>query len=236
MTDLKVFIGYDSRESDAYYVAKASIEKYSDVTVYPIVQQEMRDMGLYYRPYDLNSSSEFTLTRFLTPHLSGYTGYSIFMDCDVLVQTDIRDILQGIDPNDDVSCVQHDYVPKSSIKMDGKINESYPKKNWSSVMVFNNARCTMLSPDVVNNYTPASLHRMEWARSIGQLDTTWNYLVGYYQNEDRPALIHYTDGGPWFEKYNNCEFSDQWKQQYEATDIPSMSGGSAKKPSIRDMY
>ena len=235
-TDLSVFIGYDSRERDAYYVAKASVEKYSDVRVFPIVQDEVRDMGIYRRPPDSKATTEFTLTRFLTPFLSGYSGMSVFMDCDVLVQRDIREILLEVDWRNDVSCVQHDYTPHSDIKMDGKSNAAYPKKNWSSVMVFNNRRCQILTPEIVNHFTPAYLHRMEWARSIGSLCSTWNYLVGYYKNIEHPSLIHYTDGGPWFPEYKNCEFSDAWIKQYEKTDIPSVSGGGEEQPSLRRMY
>ena len=105
------------------------------------------------------------------------------MDCDVLVNTDIQSIMELIDPENAVSCVQHeDYTPKSSYKMDRKKQFSYPRKNWSSVMVFNNEKCKILSPDIVNNSTPAYLHRMGWATSIGNLHHTWNYLVGYYSD------------------------------------------------------
>ena len=212
---MKVFIGWDSREDIAYQVAKKSILKHSDsVEVYPIKQNYLRELGLYTREIDPNASTEFTLTRFLTPFLSDYTGISIFMDCDMLVQTNIKDILKEIDYKDPVSCVQHaSYLPKSDLKMDGKRQYSYPKKNWSSFMVFNCSHPSLksaLSLREINKKPPSYLHRMEWSDSVGSLSHTWNYLVGYYNDIMIPNVIHYTDGGPWFEKYKNCEFSENW--------------------------
>lgn len=214
---MKVFIGWDSREDIAYQVCKKSILLHnSNIKVYPIKQQYLRELGIYTREEDQFASTEFTITRFLVPYLSDYSGISIFMDCDMLVQVNLLNILKEIlGKNNPVSCVQHEsYTPKSSIKMDGRIQHSYPKKNWSSFMVFD---CS--HPDIknnltlgkVNSYSPQYLHRMEWASSIGKLSHTWNYLAGYYNDIDTPNIIHYTDGGPWFDKYENCEFAENWK-------------------------
>tara|TARA_R110000868_G_scaffold30953_3_gene113858 strand:+ start:6875 stop:7516 length:642 start_codon:yes stop_codon:yes gene_type:complete len=204
-----VYIGWDPREEEAFQVAKYSILKHSPSTqVHAVVKA---DIAVFDRSDDF-ASSEFTLTRFLVPYLSGYKGHSIFMDCDVLVNTDIQSIMELIDPENAVSCVQHeDYTPNGAYKMDRKKQFSYPRKNWSSVMVFNNAKCKILSPDIVNSSTPAYLHRMVWATSIGNLHHTWNYLVGYYSDVAKPNIIHYTDGGPWFKDYENCDFSDEWR-------------------------
>tara|TARA_S200002703_G_scaffold110583_1_gene96212 strand:- start:233 stop:604 length:372 start_codon:yes stop_codon:yes gene_type:complete len=116
-------------------------------------------------------------------------------------------------------CVQHDYTPKEGTKMDGQKQTIYPRKNWSSVMLFNcshpsNKKLTM---DLVNNpkINGAYLHRFSWLRDneIGKLQHTWNYLVGVYNDIEKPNLIHYTEGGPWFENYRDCEFADVWKQE-----------------------
>lgn len=219
---MKVFVGWDPREKEAYEVAKYSIQKYSDVKVYPLVKSDLTNKGIYYRSPDVEATSEFTLTRFLVPFLSGYKGLSMFLDCDILCTTDIKYILDYIDLTNMVSCVQHDYVPKTKVKMDGQKQTEYPRKNWSSVMVFNNEKCKILSPEMVNNSTPAYLHRMKWADDnlIGSLPVKWNYLVGYYHNHrDYPNIIHYTDGGPWFNEYKNCEFSEEWIN--EKINIPS---------------
>lgn len=214
---MKVFIGWDSREDIAYQVAKKSILNHTkDVQVYPIKQNHLRELGIYTRNVDELASTEFTITRFLTPFLSDYAGISIFMDCDMLVQVDIREILKEIDYKDPVTCVQHEeYIPRSSVKMDGKSQQYYPKKNWSSFMVFNCGHPCLknnLNLLSINNNSPSYLHRMEWASSIGILPHTWNYLVGYYHDIEKPNILHYTDGGPWFDNYKDCEFSENWLQ------------------------
>lgn len=214
---MKVFIGWDSREEIAYKVAKFSIEKYNkSVEVIPVKQYELRNAGIYCRAKDLRSSTQFTITRFLVPYLCDYEGYAIFMDCDVVLQTDIEKILDEIEEENVVSCVQHDYTPKTEQKMDGKIQYDYPRKNWSSVMVFNCSHPLIrknLNVAKVNIAKPAYLHRMNWAEEkIGSLSHTWNYLAGYYNDIEKPNLIHYTDGGPWFPKYENCELAEVWKK------------------------
>lgn len=224
MTDLKVFIGWDSREQEAYQVAKASVEKYSSVKVVPVIKQDLIDQGIYQRGEDTLASSEFTITRFLVPFLSGYKGFSLFMDCDILCNVDITTILEGINERNAVSCVQHNYTPKTDVKMDGKVQTNYPRKNWSSVMLFNNSKCKILDPYTVNRADPSWLHRFNWTltSSIGSLDHTWNYLAGYYDDIENPNVIHYTDGGPWFEGYENCPLAERWIKFYEENDISSM--------------
>ena len=210
---MKVFIGWDSREQIAYQVAKYSIRKYNKgVEIIPIKQHELRNRGIYTRPEDAWGSTEFSLTRFLTPYLANYEGMAVFMDCDVLVQTNIESILDDIDMRNVVSCVQHDYTPYTHKKMDGKVQHVYPRKNWSSVMVFNCKECDILQPSSVNVRAPKYLHRMEWAREkIGSLPHTWNYLAGYYDDIEKPNVIHYTDGGPWFENYKFCPMAKEWE-------------------------
>lgn len=215
-TDLKVFIGWDSREDIAYQVLKHSIEKFANVEIIPIKQYELRQQEIYKRPVDTTGSTEFTLTRFLVPYLSNYQGYSLFMDCDMLLTGDITQILDEADLTADVSCVKHDYDVigefLTDTKMDGKKQHTYPRKNWSSVMLFNNAACEALTPHVVNTASPAYLHRMTWANSIGELHHRWNYLAGYYHDNDF-MNIHYTDGGPWFKEYHNCPLGILWKEE-----------------------
>ena len=217
---MRVYIGYDSREGAAYKVAVASIRKYNKtVTIIPLIQPQLREAGIYYRDVD-NSSTEFSLTRFLTPVLAHYRGMALFIDSDVVVQTNIENILKEANLDKAVSCVQHKaYMPKSNIKMDGQIQTYYPKKNWSSVMLFNCDHELIrhnLTINSINKESPSYLHRMEWAEgSIGSLSISWNYLVGYYSTIKKPNIIHYTDGGPWFENYKDCEFNKEWNSIYE---------------------
>lgn len=216
----KIFIGYDPREDIAYQVCKHSILTHQPAAdVRPLIQQELRDAGYYSRPVDKLASTEFTFTRFLIPELTNFNGWALFMDCDMILTTDIKRLFDQADDKYAVMCVQHDYTPKAEVKMDGQKQTIYPRKNWSSVMLFNcshpsNKKLTM---DLVNDpeINGAYLHRFSWLddSEIGKLDHTWNYLVGVYDDIEMPNLIHYTEGGPWFENYRDCEFSDYWKDE-----------------------
>lgn len=217
-TNLKIFIGWDSREDIAYEVAKHSILKHNpNIEIYPLKLYELRERGIYNRPDDKKGSTEFTISRFLVPFLSGYKGYSLFMDCDVLALGDLELAYEICDASATVSCVQHDYSPKSKMKMDGQMQHVYPRKNWSSVMLFNNKKCKILTPELVNSETttPMYLHRMQWAGdSVGSLPPKFNFLAGYYDyEEEQPLLIHYTDGGPWFKEHRDCPHGDLWQNE-----------------------
>lgn len=218
MSDRKIFIGYDSREDIAWQVCRHSLLRHSsaDLKVIPLRQPALRELGLYTRPEDRGASTEFSLTRFLTPFLAAQGGWVIFSDCDFLYTDNVEQVLDGLDRSKALYCVQHDYVPRHAVKMDGKSQSVYPRKNWSSFMIFNcdHPDVRALTPEVVNNVTPAYLHRFEWIKSeadIGSLDLTWNWLEGEY---DRPSLppkvIHYTNGGPWFDQWQDVDYADLW--------------------------
>ena len=219
---MKVFVGYDPREDIAYQVCKHSIlTKQPEAIVRPLVQKELRDAGWYTRPTDKLASTEFTFTRFLVPELANFQGWAVFMDCDMILTTDIKELFDQADDKYAVMCVQHDYTPKEGMKMDGQKQTIYPRKNWSSVVLFNcahpsNARLTQ---DMVNDteLNGAYFHRFSWLKDeeIGELHHTWNYLVGVYDDIETPKLIHYTEGGPWFENYRHCEFSLRWKEELQ---------------------
>ena len=213
---MKVFIGYDPREDIAWQVCRHAILRHGPgIDVQPLRQEELRAAGLYTRPPDLAASTAFSLTRFLTPHLAG-GGWSLFADCDILFTADLRRILEGVDPAKAVHVAQHDYVPRQSVKMDGQVQARYPRKNWSSLMLFNGAHPAVraLTPEVVNTATPAHLHRLEWAggdAAIGALDPAWNFLVGEYPVPARvPLGIHYTNGGPWFAETQEVDYGARW--------------------------
>ena len=219
---MKVFIGYDTREDIAYQVCKHSIlKRQPDADVRPLKQQELRQAGWYTRPIDKLASTEFTFTRFLIPELANFDGWALFMDCDMILTTDIKELFDQADDKYAVMCVHHDYKVKEEFKMDGQKQTIYPRKNWSSVMLFNcahpsNARLTQ---DLVNDteINGAYLHRFSWLKDeeVGELNHTWNYLVGVYDDLEKPNLIHYTEGGPWFENYRNCEFHQLWKDELQ---------------------
>ena len=128
---MKVFVGYDTREDIAYQVCKHSIlRRNKDVSVRPLKQQELRDAGWYNRSVDKLASTEFTFTRFLIPELTNFEGWAVFMDCDMILQTDIAELFAQADDRYAVMCVHHDYAPPEGIKMDGQKQTIYPRKNW----------------------------------------------------------------------------------------------------------
>ena len=219
---MKVFVGYDTREDIAYQVCKHSIlSKQPAADVRPLKQQELRDAGWYKRDVDKLASTEFTVTRFLIPELTDFKGWALFMDCDMILTTDIKELFDQADDKYAIMCVQHDYTPKEGTKMDGQKQTIYPRKNWSSVMLFNcgHPANRKVTQSLVNDpeINGAYLHRFSWLNDfeIGELHHTWNYLVGVYDDIKKPKLIHYTEGGPWFENYRNCEFADLWKAELQ---------------------
>ena len=219
---MKVFVGWDSREDIAYQVCRHSIvSKQSSAEVIPLKQNDLRSSNLYWRDVDKLASTEFTFTRFLIPELTNYKGWALFMDCDMILTTDIKKLFDQADDRYAVMCVQHDYTPREGVKMDGQQQTVYPRKNWSSVMLINCAHPSnqAVTKELVNDpeVTGAYLHRFSWLKDeeIGELDHTWNYLVGVYDDLEKPNLIHYTEGGPWFENYRNCEFHQLWKDELQ---------------------
>ena len=140
----------------------------------------------------------------------------------MILTTDIKELFDQADDKYAVMCVHHDYKVKEEFKMDGQKQTIYPRKNWSSVMLFNceHPSNKALTQDLVNSpeINGAYLHRFSWLKDeeIGELDHTWNYLVGVYDDIEKPKLIHYTEGGPWFENYRNCEFHELWKKELKS--------------------
>lgn len=219
MRPLTICIGYDSREPIALEVCAHSISQRSSgpVSFIPLAINHLK--GIYTR--EPNGTTEFSLTRFLTPFLSDFEGTSVFMDCDFLVKCDIYEVLKLIDPRDDVSVCQHDYEPRDGLKATG-VQTAYPRKNWSSFMVFNNAQCRILDPLVVNTQSPAHLHRLQWARQdrIGSLPLEYNWLVGEYPSNPGARILHYTLGGPYFQDYAGADHADEWWSEYHRMNAP----------------
>jgi lipopolysaccharide biosynthesis glycosyltransferase len=220
----KVFIGWDTREDIAYQVCEWSIKsKSNDVDVIPLVQKDLRTVGLYTRDIDPLSSTEFTFTRFLIPTIMNYKGWALFCDCDIIYLEDIQNLFNLADDKYAVMCVKHEYKVEEGIKMDGKLQTIYPRKNWSSVVLFNCGHPSnqKLTRELVNTETGKYLHRFAWLddSEIGEIPHEWNWLVGVYNepNDGSPKAIHYTEGGPWFKNYRDCEYSKEWVK--ELTDM-----------------
>ena len=203
---IPIFIGYDPRERAATNVLIDSLYQFSSVplAITPLVTPQLEQQGLYRRQRDPKQSTAFSFTRFLVPHLMGYDGWAIFMDCDMLCRSDIKGLWDQRDEQYAAMCVQHEHTPDETVKFLGEVQSAYPKKNWSSLMLLNCSRCTTLTPDYVNTATGLELHRFHWLEGdheIGAIQGGWNHLVDVQsppEPQAHPPLLHWTLGGPWF--------------------------------------
>lgn len=215
---IRIFIGYDPREAIAFHTLCHSIHRRASqpVMITPLVLTELKD--LMWRERSPMQSTDFSFSRFLTPYLCDFDGWAIFMDCDMLVLDDMASLWNLQDDQYAVMCVKHDHVPVEDHKFLGAVQTTYEKKNWSSVMLFNNAKCQALDPEYVNTASGLDLHRFNWLASddlIGEIPHRWNHLVDY----DPPAPLkdvsnlHYTIGGPYFDEYRDCGYADEWNEE-----------------------
>jgi len=218
---IRIFVGYDRRIPITYHVACHSILRRASApaSFTPLVMNALKGADLMQRPLVPNQSTEFSFSRFLTPHLAGYRGWALFMDNDMIMVDDIAKLWALRDDKYAIMCVKHDHVPSNKVKFLGETQTQYPKKNWSSFMLMNCARCTALTPDYVNTASGLDLHRFNWLDNedlIGELPPEWNHLVGYSEGrlEDQ-QLLHYTDGGPYYETYKDCKWAGSWVTERE---------------------
>lgn len=216
---IKVFIGYDAREAVAYSVLAHSIHAHASVPVAitPLKLSELT--GVLTRERHPLQSTDFSFSRFLTPCLSEFAGWSVFMDCDMLVRDDIAKLYALRDDRYVVMVVKHDHVPREEKKFLDQPQTPYQKKNWSSVMLFNNARCGALTPAYVNTASGLELHQFKWLENdglIGEIPSCWNHLVGYHPPRGDASNVHFTLGGPYFDEYRDCEYAEEWRRARQA--------------------
>lgn len=225
-----VWIGYDPREAGAYAVARESAHHHlkQQVPIYGVVLDVLKAHGLYTRPtskiagvlYDQISdapmATEFACSRFLVPHLAG-DGLALFMDADVLVRKNLDAIFALADPSKAVMVVKHNHQPISTVKMDGQVQTTYARKNWSSVCLFNcdHPANKALDLALVNSVAGRDLHRFCWLTDdeIGELPVTWNWLAGHSDPEVDPAIVHFTDGIPTIPGYEAAPYADEWRAE-----------------------
>ncbi len=217
---IRVFIGYDRREAVGLHVLHHSIIRRASapVAVTPIALDHLN--RTFRRDLDPLQSTEFAFSRFLTPWLAGYEGWAIFMDCDCVCLADIAELWALRDDRYAVMCVKHDHRPEGTRKFLGAAQTQYEKKNWSSVMLMNAARCRALSPAYVAGASGLDLHRFRWLGDdglIGALPDRWNHLVGYSDGPlEAQAILHYTEGAPYFAAYSDAKWADVWRQERDA--------------------
>lgn len=217
---IRVFIGFDPREAVAYSVLAYSIHVRASlpVTIAPLMLSQLKkEMRRERHPLQ---STDFSFSRFLVPSLAGFKGWALFMDCDMLMLDDIAKLWALRDERYAAMVVKHSHVPQETRKFLNEPQTQYEKKNWSSVMLLNCAKCTALTEDYVNSASGLQLHRFEWLGNddlIGEIPHRWNFLVDY----DPPAPvselsnIHYTIGGPYIPGFEKCGYADLWFAERE---------------------
>jgi hypothetical protein len=223
---INIYIGYDSREKIAAEVCKYSIKKNTKkkINIKYLKLDSLRKQNLYKRKDDKLSSTEFTFSRFLVPILNKYKGWAIFCDCDFLWLKNIEELLKLKNDKYAVMCVKHNYKPLNKTKMDGKVQLHYPRKNWSSLILWNcgHPANRRLNLNMVNSESGKFLHRFGWLKNnlIGTINKDWNWLVGWYKEprDGVPKALHFTEGGPWFKNYKNIDYANLWlKEKKELT-------------------
>lgn len=227
---ITVFIGYDKREQVAFDVCANSLRRHASkpVNIVPLKIDKLNAQGLITRQvvkqngqmFDVVSNApqatEFATSRFLSLLLH-QQGWAIFVDCDVIFMRDIYEIFKEIDSRKPLFCVKHEHAPAEAVKMDGQAQVAYPRKNWSSFFAFNaghnaNKRLTL---EMINTLPGRDLHRFCWLKDeeIGELCNDWNWLVNVQPKPARPAVAHFTLGGPWFENWPGADYDDYWLEE-----------------------
>ena len=217
---IPIFIGYDPREAVAYHTCVNSIIRHSTspVAIHPVALNLFQD----YTETHKDGSNQFIYTRFLVPHLMGYKGSAIFIDGDMIVRDDITKLWELNQFAKDVMVVKHDYKTRMTEKYLGAKNENYPRKNWSSVMLWNcaNHPNRRLTPEFIEQSTGAKLHRFSWIADerIGELPKEWNWLPDEYGPNPDAKLLHYTLGTPCFHEFADANQASLWHQEKLLTD------------------
>lgn len=238
---LHIYIGWDSREAVASDVCAHSIRRRSSlpVDIKFLKHRELRKSGAFARPWTIEGqtgdfidmmdgrpfSTEFSHTRFLVPVLMNYKGWALFLDSDEIFLTDPAKLFALVDDKYAVMCVKHTHiVDGNTTKMDDRAQLRYHRKNWSSFVLWNcgHAANKDLTPERVNFMKGSDLHAFSWLSDslIGSLPFTYNFIpnvspalssrVGY-----RPDVLHYTEGGPWFDNCRDVPYAQFWTDEYE---------------------
>ena len=214
---IKIIVGFDQRESVAYHTfCQSIIEKSSlPISFLPLAINNLKN----YKETHTDRSNDFVYARFLTPYLNNFEGWAIFADGDMICQSDIKKMWDLRDESKALMVVKHDYQTKANIKYLGNKNENYPRKNWSSVILWNcgHPKHKILTPEFIQNQTGKYLHRFSWLNDdeIGELPQEWNWLAIEYPENKDAKLIHYTLGTPCFKEYEKTDMADIWHKTFE---------------------
>ncbi len=216
---IRLAVGFDQREAVAYHVFCQSVINKSSLPIV-FLPLALNNLPMYLESHS-DGSNNFIYSRFLTPYLYNFSGWAIFADGDMVCNEDIAKLWALKDDSKAVIVVPHDYKTKASQKYLGNKNENYPRKNWSSVILWNcgHPKNKALTPSFISNQTGAFLHRFQWLddNDIGFLPLVWNGLAIEYEDNYDAKLIHYTLGTPCFKDYRNTAMADLWEESYEST-------------------
>jgi lipopolysaccharide biosynthesis glycosyltransferase len=220
MSMINVFIGYDTREAVAYHVCCNSIIRHASdvVRITPLHLPNLKS----YEEKHTDGSNHFIYTRFLIPHLMNHDGWALFIDGDMILRDDIAKLWELRDDSKAVMCVHHDYKTRMTTKYLGTQNENYPRKNWSSVVMWNcgHPANKVVTPEFVMNGTGAQLHRFTWLNDdlIGELPIEWNWLPDEFGANKEAKLLHFTLGTPCFHEFANTHMAAEWHRERYLTE------------------
>jgi hypothetical protein len=205
---LRVFTGYDYRESDGWHAFMASVLATNghDIAVSALSGPQK------------DGTNAFTYERFMVPEYCNWGGMALYVDgCDMIVRESFRTLLSHYDPTKAVHVVKHEYRTRHERKYVGTAmeadNTDYPRKNWSSVILWN---CGHLAHFQARERLRGSdgqfLHRFGWLKDeeIGELPIEWNWLVDEYGENEGAKLLHWTAGMPGFAHYAQAPMASEW--------------------------
>ena len=217
----RLFVGYDPDEALAYSVFAFSVLRRASLPIVtlPLALSQLSPR-IFRRERDPLQSTDFAFTRFLVPYLCSYQGWAMYADCDMLARADLAELWALRDDRYAVMVVKHDEAHAEGAKFLGRRQTSYPRKNWSSVMLFNCQRCRALTPTYVETAAGLDLQRFHWlpgdGEDIGALPAAWNHLVGVHAQDKAAKIVHFTLGMPFFTGYAECEFAGEWRAERDA--------------------
>lgn len=229
---IRIFIGYDPREAVAYHVCCNSLIRHSStpLAITPLALNNLAD----YEERHADGSNDFIYSRFLVPHLANFEGWALFMDGDMIARDDIANLWGLRDDSKAVMCVHHNYKTRAPVKYLGSRNQDYPRKNWSSVVLWNCAHPSnrLLSPRYVQAATGAHLHRFAWLpdSEIGELPIEWNWLPDELGPNPAAKLLHYTLGTPCFHEYADTPMASEWHREHLLADYSDQYKGKPARP------
>ena len=212
-----LFIGFDQKESVAYHTFVQSIIDKSSIplSITPLAENNLN----MYDENHIDGTNKFTYSRFLVPFLMGFDGWAIFADGDMVCLDDIKNLLDLRDNKFALQVIKHDYKTKYKTKYFGQKNEDYPRKNWSSLILWNcsHKKNKILTPEFISDKDGSYLHRFKWLNDveIGEIKKEWNWLAMEYPEKKDLKLIHYTLGTPCFKEFKNTSLSKDWHDSFK---------------------